>query len=46
MDPAYIYFKEINIKQDGTFTAEFSKKKKKKKMKQKTLFLIKKTNME
>ena len=45
MDPAYIYFKEINIKQDGTFTAEFSKKKKKK-MKQKTLFLIKKTNME
>ena len=26
MDPAYIYFKEINIEQDGTFTAEFSKK--------------------
>ena len=28
MDPAYIYFKEINIEQDGSFTAEFSKKNK------------------
>ena len=38
MDPAYIYFKEINIKQDGTFTAEFSKKKKKKKLNKKKFF--------
>ena len=26
MNPAYIYFKEINIDQDETFTADFSKK--------------------
>ena len=25
MDPSYIYFKEINIDQDNSFTAEFSK---------------------
>ena len=30
MNPAYIYFKEINIDHDETFTADFSKKKKKK----------------
>ena len=47
MNPAYIYFKEINIDHDETFTADFSKKKKKKKkMKQKMLFLIKTMNME
>ena len=28
MNPAYIYFKEINIDQDETFTADFSKKNK------------------
>ena len=26
MNPAHIYFKEINIDQDETFTADFSKK--------------------
>ena len=26
MNPAYLYFKEINIDQDETFTADFSKK--------------------
>ena len=31
MNPDYIYFKEIDIDQDETFTADFSKKKKKKK---------------
>ena len=25
MDPSYIYFKEINIDQDKSFTADFSK---------------------
>ena len=30
MNPDYIYFKEIDIDQDETFTADFSKKKKKK----------------
>ena len=29
MDPSYIYFKEINIDQDNSFTAEFSKENKK-----------------
>ena len=29
MNPDYIYFKEIDIDQDETFTADFSKKKKK-----------------
>ena len=27
MDPPYIYFKEIDIDQDSSFTADFSKKK-------------------
>ena len=31
MNPDYIYFKEIDIDQDETFTADFSKKKKKRK---------------
>ena len=30
MNPDYIYFKEIDIDQDETFPADFSKKKKKK----------------
>ena len=25
MDPSYIYFKDINIDQDNSFTADFSK---------------------
>ena len=29
MDPSYIYFKEIDIDEDSSFTADFSKKKKK-----------------
>ena len=29
MDPSYIYFTEIDIDQDSSFTADFSKKKKK-----------------
>ena len=27
MDPSYIYFKEIDIDQDSSFTADFSKNK-------------------
>ena len=27
MDPSYIYFTEIDIDQDSSFTADFSKKK-------------------
>ena len=27
MDPSYIYFKEIDIDQDSSFTADFSNKK-------------------
>ena len=30
MGPSYIYFKEIDIDQDSSFTVDFSKKKKKK----------------
>ena len=30
MDPSYIYFKEIDIDQDSSFTADFSNKKMKK----------------
>ena len=38
MDSSYIYFKEIKIDQDNTFTANFSE--------EKTLNLTKKMNME
>ena len=31
MNPSFIYFKELEIDQDETFTADFLKKKKKKK---------------
>ena len=40
MNPEYIYFKEIKIDQDNTFTANFSKEK------QKKLYLTKKANIE
>ena len=42
MNPAYIYFKEINIDHDETFTADFSKKKKKKKKKKEKIDFKKK----